>query len=42
LPADLPTGEYCLYGILSPEQNEVFKTLEKGLWVMDSKCFEVF
>ncbi len=42
LPADLPTGQYCLFGILSPEQNDVFETLEKGLWVMDSKCFEVF
>jgi len=41
LPADLPTGEYCLFGILSPEQNEVFETLEKGLWVMDSKCLEI-
>lgn len=42
LPADLPTGKYCLYGILSPEKNEVFETLENGLWVMDSKCIEVF
>ncbi len=42
LPADLPTGKYCLFGILSPEQNEVFETLGKGLWVMDSQCFEIF
>jgi len=42
LPADLPTGKYCLFGILSPEQNEVFETLKQGLWVMDSQCFEIF
>jgi hypothetical protein len=42
LPANLPTGEYCLFGILSPEQNEVFETLEKGLWVMEMKCIEIF
>jgi hypothetical protein len=41
LPADLPTGEYCLLGILSPEQNEVFETLGKGLWVMERKCVEI-
>jgi len=41
LPADLPTGQYCLYGILSPEQNDVFETKDKGLWVYGSQCFEV-
>jgi hypothetical protein len=41
LPADLPTGQYCLYGILSPEQNNVFETKEKGLWVYGSQCFEI-
>lgn len=41
LPANLPTGEYCLYGILSPEKENVFKTLDKGLWVMEKRCFEV-
>jgi hypothetical protein len=42
LPADLPTGQYCLYGILSPEQNDVFETKEKGLWVYGNQCFEVY
>jgi hypothetical protein len=42
LPAELQTGKYCLFGILSPAQNDVFETLGKGLWVMDMKCFEVF
>ncbi|OQW94055.1 MAG: hypothetical protein BWK79_07910 [Beggiatoa sp. IS2] len=41
LPTNLATGQYCLYGILSPEQNDVFETLGKELWVMDKKCFEV-
>jgi len=41
VPADLPTGQYCLFGILSPEQNEVFETLAKGLWVSEKKCFEI-
>ncbi len=38
----LPTGQYCLFGILSPEQNDVLETLGKGLWVMEKKCFEIF
>jgi len=38
---DLPTGQYCLYGILSPEREDVFKTLDLGLWVMDVRCFDV-
>jgi len=42
LPADLPTGQYCLFGILSPEQNDVFETMGKELWVMEKKCFEMF
>ncbi|BAP54571.1 two-component system sensor histidine kinase/response regulator [Thioploca ingrica] len=42
LSTSLPTGQYCLYGILSPEQNEVFETKDKGLWVMGQQCFEVF
>lgn len=41
LPDTLPTGQYCLYGILSPENENVFKTLEKGLWVSEQKCFEI-
>ena len=42
LPADLLTGTYCVFGILSPEQNDAFEANEKGLWVVDNKCFEVF
>lgn len=42
LPTSLPTGQYCLYGILSPEQNDVFETKDKGLWVFGQQCFEVF
>ncbi|OQW90768.1 MAG: hypothetical protein BWK78_06220 [Thiotrichaceae bacterium IS1] len=42
LPDNLPTGQYCLYGILSPKGENVFDTLSQGLWVVDSKCFEVF
>jgi len=41
LPTGLPAGQYCLYGILSPEREDVFKTLEQGLWVMDVRCFDV-
>jgi len=41
LPETLPTGQYCLFGILSPEGGEVFETLKQGLWVMDMKCFEI-
>jgi len=41
LPSDLPTGKYCLYGILSPEQADVFETLKKGLWVSTQQCFEI-
>jgi len=42
LPTSLSPGQYCLYGILSPEQNDVFETQEQGLWVMEQQCFEVF
>jgi len=42
LPTDLPTGQYCLYGILSPEQNDVFETLKQNLWVYGQQCFELF
>jgi len=41
LPETLPTGQYCLFGILSPEGGEVFETLARGLWVWEKKCFEV-
>jgi Leucine-rich repeat (LRR) protein len=41
LPGDLPTGKYCLYGILSPEKANVFESLEKGLSVVTQRCFEV-
>lgn len=42
LPNDLPTGQYCLWAILSPEKEDVFATLSNGLWVVDTKCFGVF
>jgi len=42
LPEGLPTGEYCLYGILSPERENVVETLALDLWVMEQRCFEVF
>lgn len=42
LPQELPTGQYCLYGILSPAGNDGFEAQKKGLWVLDTKCFEVF
>jgi ligand-binding sensor domain-containing protein len=42
LPEDLATGEYCLYGILSPEQNDVFETLAQGLSVVEQQCFNIF
>ncbi|OAD21912.1 two-component system sensor histidine kinase/response regulator [Candidatus Thiomargarita nelsonii] len=40
LPESLPTGQYCLYGILSPEKELVLETLP--LWVWTERCFEVF
>jgi Leucine-rich repeat (LRR) protein len=39
LPENLPRGEYCLYGILSPENESVLETLE--LWVWTLRCFEL-
>ncbi|MEN8221488.1 MAG: hypothetical protein ABFS56_35140 [Pseudomonadota bacterium] len=40
LPESLPTGQYCIYGILSPENELVLETLD--LWVWRVRCFEVF
>ncbi|OQW94658.1 MAG: hypothetical protein BWK79_05165 [Beggiatoa sp. IS2] len=40
LPEDLPTGQYCLYGILSPEQQNVLEM--QSSWVWEQKCFEIF
>jgi len=42
LPTSLPTGQYCIYGILSPEQNDVFEAMNKNLWVYGQQCFELF
>ncbi|MDM8561749.1 two-component regulator propeller domain-containing protein [Candidatus Marithioploca araucensis] len=42
LPEGLPTGEYCLYGILSPERENVVETLALDLWVWEQRCFEVY
>ena len=42
LPTGLPTGQYCIYGILSPEQNDVFEAMNKNLWVYGQQCFELF
>jgi len=39
LPADLATGEYCLYGILSPENESVLEVAEE--WVMNSQCVKI-
>jgi Leucine-rich repeat (LRR) protein len=39
LPADLVTGQYCLYGILSPENQSVLDVADE--WVMDSQCVEI-
>jgi hypothetical protein len=41
LPPDLPTGEYCIYGILSPEREEVFETLAQGLSVVERQCVNI-
>jgi ligand-binding sensor domain-containing protein len=37
----LPPGQYCFYGILSPEKNDVMQEETQKLWVMDYKCFEI-
>jgi len=42
LPKDLPTGQYCLYGILSPEKNDLFEAKTKKLTIDGTQCFEVF
>jgi ligand-binding sensor domain-containing protein len=41
LPESLPTGQYCIYGILSPENELVLET-PLDLWVWTVRCFEVF
>ncbi len=41
LPEGLSVGRYCIYGILSPQKEDVFETLEKGLWVMNQRCFDI-
>jgi len=38
LPDNLLSGEYCLYGILSPENESVFDTID--LWGWTVRCFE--
>jgi ligand-binding sensor domain-containing protein len=40
IPADLATGTYCLYGILSPQKEDPMAVMDK--WVYSQKCFEVF
>ena len=39
LLANLATGKYCIYGILSPKDKPVLEVKER--WVMDKKCFEI-
>jgi hypothetical protein len=41
LPTNLATGEYCLYGILSPERENVLEMLNLNLWVWALECFEI-
>jgi len=36
LPDNLPSGEYCLYGILSPKNQSVLETVD--LWVWTRRC----
>jgi len=36
LPDNLPSGEYCLYGILSPKNKSVLETVD--LWVWTRRC----
>jgi hypothetical protein len=40
LPENFPTGQYCLFGILSPENEVVLEN--QPLWVWTQQCFEVF
>jgi len=42
VPENLLAGQYCLYGILSPEQNDVFKALKQNLTVVGQQCFEIY
>lgn len=44
LPMDLPTGQYCLWAILSPQDEDVFMAKSQGLWGQfpGQQCFEVF
>jgi len=39
LPDNLPIGEYCLYGILSPENESVLERVD--MWEWTWRCFEV-
>jgi hypothetical protein len=39
LPASLATGNYCLYGILSPKREDPLFVTDK--WVYSKKCFEL-
>jgi hypothetical protein len=39
LPKDLAAGEYCLYGILSPEKAAVLENIK--LWVQDKLCINI-
>ncbi len=39
LPNSLAKGQYCLYGILSPEKESAIEAM--SLWVMEKQCFEV-
>ena len=36
---DLPIGEYCIYGILSPENKHALEVEEQ--WMTGKKCFEL-
>ena len=40
LPDSLPTGEYCLYGILSPQDQPPLES--QAFWKYEQQCFEVF
>ncbi|EDN65908.1 hypothetical protein BGP_3188 [Beggiatoa sp. PS] len=38
----MPTGEYCIYGILSPEREDVFETMAQGLSIVEVQCVKIF
>lgn len=40
LPESLPAGEYCLYGILSPQDQPPLES--QPLWKWEQQCFEIF